>query len=246
MLKNKWILLIGATGGIGEETTKYLYESGYNLVFFVRDIKKIKTICSDFLRERTLIKEINIKDENEIKNGLELIYANIGKLDGIINCSGTQIINGISLGKIKDIKEMFEINVFSVFLLLKYFFKKKYFNEGASCILLSSIAAHEGAVGNAFYAASKGALEGLLKSAVAEIKNKRRINIISPGVINSGMGNKYCSNLSFEQVNTLKESYPLGLGEALDVVYMIEYLLSDKAKWITGQNFILDGGHLSL
>lgn len=245
MLKNKWILLLGSTGGIGKEAANYLYNQGYNLVLLGRNKERIENIFSALSEERRIIYETDILDENKVKLSLDEINSKLGKLDGFVNCAGYQVMSGVSLIKLNDIREMFEVNVFSPFILLKYFSKKKYFNKGASCVLLSSVAAHEGAIGNAFYASTKGALEGMLKSVAAEFSNRRRINLVSPGIIKVGMGNKLVDNLSSEQIKKLENSYPLGLGEGVDIAYMIEYLISEKAKWITGQNFILDGGCLS-
>lgn len=246
MLKNKWILLLGSTGGIGKEVANYLYNQGYNLVLLGRNKERVENIFSTFSKERCFMYEVDILNEKEVKLSLDEVNNKIGKLDGLVNCTGYQVMSGVSLVKLNDIKEMFEVNVFSPFIFLKYFSKKKYFNEEASCVLLSSVAAHEGAIGNSFYAATKGALEGMLKSAAAEFSNKRRINLVSPGVVKVGMGNKLYNNLSVEQIKKLEDSYPLGLGEGIDIAYMIEYLISEKAKWITGQNFILDGGCLSI
>lgn len=244
-MENKWILLTGGTGAIGKVTADYLYENNYNLVIVGRNLEKINKLFLNYSKERYLLLELDIDKLENIKSIFDTILLKVGKLDGFVNCVGIQEITSISMLKIKKIKEMFEINIFLVFQLLKYFSKEKYVNKGASIVLLSSIACLEGAIGNSFYAASKGCLEGALKSFAAEFGNNRRINLISPGVIEGGMGNKYCENLSEEQLKNLKKSYPLGIGKEIDVAYMIEYLLSEKSKWITGQNFILDGGHLS-
>lgn len=245
-MKNKWILIVGATGGIGETITKYLYSQGYNLVLCSKDKEKLKKIEeNNFIKERIVKAEIDITNENQIKELFSEIYDKIGKLSGVVHCAGLQEITPISIVKMDKIKEMFEVNVFSVFNILKYVGKKRYIEKNGSIVLLSSLAMFEGAPGNAFYAATKGALDGMLKSVAAEFNGEKRINLISPGVIKSGMGDKYYKSLSSEQIKKLEEGYPLGIGESLDVAYMVEYLLSEKAKWITGQNFILDGGHLS-
>jgi NAD(P)-dependent dehydrogenase (short-subunit alcohol dehydrogenase family) len=97
-----------------------------------------------------------------------------------------------------------------------------------------------GAKGMSAYGASKGAIDTLMRCLAVELAPKVRLNSILPGAIPTEMTQAIFDN---EQVRKrMAETYPLGIGEALDICYMAEFLLSEKAKWITGQQFTVDGG----
>jgi NAD(P)-dependent dehydrogenase (short-subunit alcohol dehydrogenase family) len=118
--------------------------------------------------------------------------------------------------------------------------------DGASFVLISSLAAHEGVMGNSVYAASKAAIEGFVKSVAAELADRGiRINCLAPGVTETPMVAEYLKLLTEEQRKAHVSDYPLGIGQPSDIAYFAEYLISEKARWLTGQTFILDGGHLA-
>jgi NAD(P)-dependent dehydrogenase (short-subunit alcohol dehydrogenase family) len=107
-------------------------------------------------------------------------------------------------------------------------------------VFLSSNLSNLGAKGMSAYGASKGAIDTLMRCLAVELAPKTRLNSILPGAIPTEMTQAIFDN---EQVRTrMVETYPLGIGEALDICYMAEFLLSEKAKWITGQQFTIDGG----
>ena len=93
------------------------------------------------------------------------------------------------------------------------------------------------------YSSSKSACLGLIRSSAIEFaKHNIRVNSISPGTINNKMFKKYKNKIHKSKIDDLIKRYPLGLGNNLDINLCIEYLISDKNKWLTGQNIVLDGG----
>lgn len=124
-------------------------------------------------------------------------------------------------------RRLFQVNYFSATAILRLLLKKSV-NRGAlrSVVFLSSIASRFGAKGTAAYAATKGALDSLSRSLAAELAPSVRVNSILRGDIE-----KSCD-----------AGYLLGPGTADDVAAMAEYLTSDRARWITGQQFVIDGG----
>ena len=94
-----------------------------------------------------------------------------------------------------------------------------------------------GEKGNTLYVASKSALDGLVRSLSVELAPSVRINSILPGGINTKM-----TSTALPEDFVLLKNYPLGEGKSLDVVNYIEFLLSEKSRWVTGQNVVVDGG----
>lgn len=242
MKNKKWIIVSGASGGIGKSVVKELLNENYGVIALYLNTDNFE----EFTQNSFIKYKLDITNEDEVKELFVGLNDKIGKIYGFVHCAGTQVMKSVSSIKKNNLGNMFDVNVFSAFTFIKFLSKKKYGEKNGSIVLISSLAAHEGAIGNAFYASTKGALEGYLKSASSELLNNKRINIVTPGVLELGMGEKYQSKLSDEQQKELKKEYPLGLGKGKDLGYMIEFLLSEKSQWITGQNFILDGGHMSV
>ena len=110
-----------------------------------------------------------------------------------------------------------------------------------SIVLVGSIAALKGQKGLSAYATSKAALMGLVRSLAAEYGHRGlRINMISPGFIDSPVGRDVSSRT--RAIEEITSEYPLGLGSTEDFVNQVQFLIDDKSRWVTGQNIVIDGG----
>jgi len=109
-----------------------------------------------------------------------------------------------------------------------------------SIIFISTIAAQFGAKGLSAYSASKAALDALMKSLAVELAPDVRANSVLPGAVRTPMTEPLFNDP--DTAARLLRDYPLGIGLPSDVVNVVEFLLSDKAGWITGQQIVVDGG----
>ncbi len=242
-MKNKNIVVTGVTGGIGGKLASEIIRLGGNVCGVSRKVMK----RDDFPAGEGSFKhyECDLSDLAGIKEIAKKINGESGPVDGLVHCAGIEITAPLHLNDYEKYFSMFRVNTFAAFELVKHFSKKEYYGENASFVLISSLSAHEGARGKSVYAASKGALEGFLKPAAKELLKKGiRLNMVTPGIVNTAMNQSYFERLSGEQLENLKSGYPLGIGEPGFVADSILFLLSEKARWITGQNMLLDGGHL--
>jgi NAD(P)-dependent dehydrogenase (short-subunit alcohol dehydrogenase family) len=115
--------------------------------------------------------------------------------------------------------------------------------EGASIVYLASAAAMIGNIGEAVYAAGKGALISACRSLAVELAPKRiRINVVAPGVVRTPMSDRWLNQLTPEQREAASARHLLGFGSAEDVAAGIAFLASDDARWITGTCLTIDGG----
>ena len=246
MNADKWIVITGASGGIGLKTAKILIENGYKVVMTSRDIEDTVKSFAGFDNDVCKAIEWDLCELDSIKDYTAKVNREAGPISGLVHCAGVQSIMPVHMLNEKKILDNFKINTFAGMLLVGSFSRKNYYVENeASFVLLSSLSAHEGAQGRSIYGASKGALEGFLPSAASELMYKGiRMNIIVPGVVDAGQGKEYLNTLTDEQKNDLKKSYPLGINEDIDIAYMIEYLISGRSRKITGQKIVMDGGHL--
>ena len=101
-----------------------------------------------------------------------------------------------------------------------------------------------GQPGKIGYCSTKAAILGMVKASALELsKRKIRVNAVLPGVVKTPMTQKLFSQISPSNIEDIIAMHPLGIGEVSDVVPTIEFLISSNSRWITGQNFIIDGGY---
>ena len=135
----------------------------------------------------------------------------------------------------------FATNVFSAALIIKVLLNRKLNNSALNAIvLISSNISNFGAKAFSIYGSSKAGLDGLIRSLAIELAPKVRINSVLPGSIKTAMTESIFEDK--ETVKRMEATYPLGLGDTNDIFEMVEFLLSEKARWITGQQFTVDGG----
>lgn len=237
------ILLTGATSGIGLETLKSLLANKNKVYAVARDFSKISNLLE--LHSDSLVPiTFDLKDTENIEKIFNEINLVDEKLDAIIHCAGIEETIPLTLYSPAKIKNIYEVNVFAGIELLRHFTKKKYSNDGASAVFVSSVMGVLGQPGKIGYCSTKAAVLGMVKASALEFaKRKIRVNAVLPGVVNTPMTQNLFSQISAENVEEIKTMHPLGIGEVSDVVPSIEFLISTNSRWITGQNFIIDGGY---
>ena len=129
--------------------------------------------------------------------------------------------------------------------LAKIFSKNGVYNKRAttSIVFISSIYGLVGSAANVAYAVSKAAVIGMTRALAIELAPKRiRVNCVAPGFVNTEMGNVVEPLFDAQHADRVNAMHPLGEGEADDIANIIAFLLSDRAKWITGTVLPVDGG----
>ena len=171
-----------------------------------------------------------------------------GKLNGIAHFAGMAKLYPLRATSLEIIKEIFELNFFSSYEIVRVMNDKRFKNQDEfSIVLTSSISSIRSFEGLSAYGMSKGAVNSLVVSSALELaKNNVRINSILPGHIETSMTNNLAELQSEEYKNELINSYPLGEGTPEDVAKLTVFLLSNSSKWITGQNIVVDGGRTLL
>ena len=159
-------------------------------------------------------------------------------VDEYVHFAGLTKLLPLKTTSISAIDLVFNVNIFSIFEIVKALLKKANQNSLEKVVLISALVSQRGNPGNAIYSASKGAINGLTYTMARELAPKVRVNSLMPGGIQTPM----TKNLDPEYLAEFERDTPLGWGDPLDVVNYVEFLLSDKAKWITGQTLFVDGG----
>jgi len=236
------ILVTGASSGIGQKIAIQLskYET---LILGGKNAAKLaatRELCENPAKHH--IWECDLENVSSIRQSLEvLIQHNNLSVHGFIHCAGMMKVMHMRSVDYQNALQIFNVNFFSATEIISSLLKKK-INDAklANIIFISAILAQYGAKGHNLYSATKAALDGLMRSIAVELAPNTRVNSVLPGGIRTPMS-EHAYNDPVILENTLKE-YPLGIGETADVANLVEFLISDKAKWITGQQFIVDGG----
>ena len=163
---------------------------------------------------------------------------------GFVHAAGIDMVAPLGMISVNALQRLYSIHATFPIQFLGWMAKKPNHVPEAACVLISSLSAHEGAKGHVAYAAAKGAVEGILKPAAAELVAKGvRLNAVVLGVVETEMAQGWLMKLTPEQLDKLKTEYPLGLGKPENVADVICFLLSVNAGWIVGQTLVCDGGH---
>jgi Dehydrogenases with different specificities (related to short-chain alcohol dehydrogenases) len=228
------VVLIGASGGIGNTIAKQL-NGKYNLA-----LTYCNNACADIeLSSITKSYQLNIKYEQEVENVFKQIIKDFGGIDIIINCSGINYSSYVKNMQSEDWKNLINVNLTGAFFITKHAILNMT-GEAGRIIHLSSVVSKIAVPGTAAYAASKAALETFVRVTAHEITNANlTINCISPGYMQTGMLYQIPEKIR----EKIKANIPMKeFGDPIDIFHLIEYLISEHASYITGQTFSINGG----
>lgn len=244
-LRNKTILITGASSGIGRSCAVQCSKMGASLLLMGRNVDELNRTVSE-LQPGTKV-EIIVADFSKMVD-LELVIAEkiltIGKIAGFIHCAGVEKTLPLKKQTSEVFQSIFDINVFAGFELAKIISLKKYKAEKASFVFIASVAGMVGESGKTIYSASKGAVISGARSMSMELaRSDIRVNSISPAMVKTPILEKMFDGIGEEATQNIIKKHPLGIGEPEDVANACVFLLSDAAKWITGTNLVVDGGY---
>jgi len=238
-LKDKNIIVTGATGGIGNSIVKRLNDCGANIVASGTNDEKLEKLKSNFNKIKIL--KFDISQIDEIEKFIDNATTELnGKLDCIINNAGVTQDNLAIRMSLDEWKKVIDINLTSTFLLSKFSIKKMLKNKSGKIINITSIVGHTGNLGQANYTASKAGIVAMSKSLAIEYAKKNiNINCISPGFIKTAMTDKIDDKFKETIVSKIPSAR---LGEPEDVANAVLFLASNQSDYINGETLHVNGG----
>ena len=232
---SKTIMITGATSGIGLESAKYLFNNGYNVVLVGRDKDKLKSVSESL--DNCLFYVLDLEMTSSIHEIFDYLQSNDIKLDGLVHAAGYAINMPIRAYSIEHMKKQMDIHYYAFAELCKNFYSKRVSNEGSSIVVLSSLSSMTKLKGSVLYASSKSAVNTEVSVISREfVKRKIRVNAILPAYVDTRM------NTGLGELIDIEERQPWGMIPPLEVAFLIEYLLSDKSKSITGSLIPISAG----
>jgi NAD(P)-dependent dehydrogenase (short-subunit alcohol dehydrogenase family) len=243
-VREAYTLVTGAASGFGRSIAEKL-SPARRIVLADINVEKLEAARSSCMTPRHLLWARDLSRPD----GVGTDFASFLEKENIcvehfIHSAG---IFGLQFARAHDmafVERVFNVNLFSAIEIIRTLAQKRA-NHGAlrSITFISSIGSRIGATGQYVYAASKGAVNGLCLALAVELAPTVRVNAVLPSIIETGMNCEEFSKPEF--VAAMKAMHPLGLGRPGDVADAVEFLISDRARWITGQELVVDGGRLA-
>lgn len=223
--------MIGGSYGIGLPLVKILNKE-FNVHVACRTNDKLQSENVNFIKFDALTDEFdNTLIPDEIHG---FVY-----LPGSINL---RPFKGLS---VEAFKQDLEINLISLIKVLKTVIPNLIAADSSSIVLMSTVAVQRGMPFHSSVSASKGAIEGLTKSLAAEYAPKIRVNAVAPSIVDTPLANRFLNNDLKIEKSALK--HPMKrVGNSTDIAETINFLLSEKSSWMTGQIIGVDGGTSTL
>ena len=238
-LKNKNILVTGASGGIGNSIVQRLNDSGANILASGTRLEKLEDLKSKF--ETINILKFDISQNEKIEEFIEKASTELGgNLDCIVNNAGITQDNLSIRMSLDEWKKVIDINLTSTFLLCKFAIKKMLKNKSGKIINITSVVGHTGNLGQANYTASKAGIVAMSKTLAIEYAKKNiNINCISPGFIKTAMTDKIDDKFKDLILSKIPSAR---LGEPEDIANAVLFLASEQASYINGETLHINGG----
>lgn len=222
--KDRNILVVGGAGGMGSEICKILKEEGATVYSASRNPEN---------------SEADVKITLDVTEDFSEIPDLPDKLDGLVYLPGTINLKMFKHFKPDDFRKEFEVNVVGAFKTVKACESKL---AGGSIVFMSTVAVKQGMRFHASTASAKGALEGFARSIAAEFADRKiRVNCIAPSLVDTPLAKNLLNNEKKQEAARGRHALKR-YGQPSDTANLAVYLLSDKATWITGQTFGVDGG----
>ena len=238
-LKNKNIIVTGASGGIGNSIVEKLHNNGSNILASGTRIEKLEELKEKYKNIKIL--KFDISQHEKIEEFINSATEQLGgSLDCIVNNAGITKDSLAIRMSLEEWTRVLNVNLTSTFLMSKYAIKKMLKNKSGKIINITSVVGHTGNVGQANYTASKAGIVAMSKTLAIEYAKKNiNINCISPGFISTTMTNQIDEKFKEAIIAKIPSNR---LGKPEDVANAVIFLSSNLSDYINGETLHVNGG----
>lgn len=236
-------LITGAASGFGRSIARRLSQSRKLILSDIdaENLEVTRNSCASPEQHLLWVRDLS-KLEGIGDDLAALLTARKISIDHFVHSAGIFRVELMRRNDMDFTTRLFNVNLFSVMEIIRPLTQKRV-NHGAlrSITCIASTASKIVAAGGySVYAASKGGLSSMCLSLAVELAPAVRVNCVLPGIVGTEMNQEHFANPDF--VESVRASHPLGLGRPEDMADAVEFLSSDRARWITGQELVVDGG----
>lgn len=235
-------VVTGASSGIGLCVARRLLARGESVVVVARRADRLQALYGAEPNARVVA--VDLEEPEACEAVAQAVKAAFGPVRGFVHCAGFAAPAPLSLVDDAVARRLYAVHALFPMRFMGWLGKAPNHVPGASCVLVSSLACHEGEKGNAAYAAAKGALEGMLKGVAAELADRGvRVNAVAPGVVETEMAKSaWMDRVAPEELAARRARYPFGFGHPEQVADVVDFFLGAQSSWVTGQCLVADGG----
>ena len=237
-LKNKKVLITGATGGIGNSLVKKFVDLNAIVLATGTNEEKLSNLKQNY--PKIFVEKFRLDQHDQIEKFVENVNLKLDGIDILINNAGITLDNlSIRLTE-ENWKKVLDINLTSSFLMCKFAIKKMLKRKYGKIVNITSIVGHTGNLGQANYAASKAGIIAFSKSLALEYAKKNiSVNCVSPGFIKTDMTDRINEEFKKTLINKIPSGH-LGTGE--QVSNCVAFLASDMSDYVNGETIHVNGG----
>jgi 3-oxoacyl-[acyl-carrier protein] reductase len=242
-MSNKTAIVTGGTRGIGKAIVLELAKSGCNVAF---NYSKSDDLANELVKEvealgvKAMAKKLDVSDFEGAKNMVKEVKDEFGQIDYLVNNAGITRDKLLALMKEDDWDDVININLKSVYNFSKAVIMTMIKQKSGNILNITSVSGIAGVAGQANYSASKAGMIGFTKALAKEVgKAKINVNAIACGFIETDMTSELPEEYKQKMIDMTAVKR---FGTTDDVAKTAKFLLSDDAKYITGQVLSIDGG----
>ena len=249
-LNNKTALVTGGGSGIGKDVCKVLAKQGAHVIVVDLNTESAKGTVDEITANGNNAEALTL-DVTQLL-AVTTAFEKLNRLDILVNCAGISHIGTATTTSEADFEKVFQVNVKGMFHCLQAGVNVMKKSGGGSIVNISSIAAKVGLSDRFAYSMSKGAVHAMTMSVAKDyIKDNIRCNSISPGRVHTPFVDGFLKNnypgQEAEMFEKLSKTQPIGrMGKPIEVAHQVLYLCSEEASFITGSDFSIDGGFITL
>lgn len=243
MLENNVAIITGATRGIGKAIALRLAKSGVDIVFTYIKSAPLALELEEAIKKlgrRTLALQMDVRDFDKAKELVEKTKEGFGKLDILVNNAGIARDKALMMMTKSDWQDVLDTNLGGTFNVTRNAIVTFLKQKSGVIVNVTSVSGVAGLARQTNYSASKAGIIGFTKALAKEVAPYNiRVNAVAPGFIETDM----VSGLKPEYKEAMLKNIPLGrFGNVDEVAGVVEFLVSEQSRYITGQVIVVDGG----
>jgi NAD(P)-dependent dehydrogenase (short-subunit alcohol dehydrogenase family) len=236
----RWVVVSGASSGIGRAVSIELSAQGASVVLLGRDQGRLQETAGALVGPAHRVLALDLERHADILPAIQGLRSDVGPLYGLCHAAGVVQTRPLASTGVGVLQAQLNVNLLAGLELARSICRRDVLTEeGGSLLFISSVYGRAGMAGQIGYSATKGAVAAAVRGLAVELARRQvRANCISPGLVFTDMTRKSLAQLSGDQVERLKAAHPLGPGQPEDVAHASAFLLSPESRWIT-----VDGGY---